>query len=97
MPKKTKKEKIIAAYRKRLKLLEEQQTFTSKPLAEEQPKKEEKITISQVQPDLTKEDMTISHYFRSDLKKSLILIGFIIALEIFLYFATIKHYLGFFS
>ncbi len=90
MPKKTKKEKIIAAYRKRLKLLEEQQiepqTF---------PKKEEEIVISEVKPDLTKEDQTISHYFKSDLKKSLILIGFIIALEIFLYFATIKHYLGF--
>jgi hypothetical protein len=41
MPKKTKKEKILAEYRKKLKLLKESPVFTPKP--QPSAKKEEKI------------------------------------------------------
>jgi hypothetical protein len=91
MPKKTKKEKILAEYRKKLKLLKESPVFTPKP----QPtaKKEEKIlpqsSISPQTKKLNKEDNFISSYFVNDLKKNLLISFLLIALEIFLYFAKV--------
>jgi hypothetical protein len=91
MPKKTKKEKILAEYRKKLKLLKESPVFTPKP----QPtaKKEEKILpqspISPQTKKLNKEDNFISSYFVNDLKKSFLISFLLIALEIFLYFAKL--------
>jgi hypothetical protein len=93
MPKKTKKEKILAEYRKKLKLLKESPVFTPKP----QPtaKKEEKILPqSSISPQTKKlnkdkEDNFISSYFVNDLKKSLLISFLLIALEIFLYFAKL--------
>jgi hypothetical protein len=91
MPKKTKKEKILAEYRKKLKLLKESPFFTPKP----QPtaKKEEKILpqspISPQTKKLNKENNLISSYFVNDLKKSLLISFLLIALEIFLYFAKL--------
>jgi hypothetical protein len=91
MPKKTKKEKILAEYRRKLKLLKESTVFTPKP----QPtaKKEEKISpqspISPQTKKLNKEDNFISSYFVNDLKKSFLISFLLIALEIFLYFAKL--------
>lgn len=95
MPKKTKKEKIIALYRKKLKLLKEIQPTISlnqtKKNEEKNPpttiinKPKLKITLEQNQ---NKEEKT-SDFFLKDLKKSLILTGLMIALEIFIYFVRI--------
>jgi hypothetical protein len=82
MPKKTKKEKILAMYHKKLRMLENQQAFTSpvklktpNPIIQAPTVKEEKIEIPE------------SKYFFSDLKKSLLLIVLIIGVEVALYFA----------
>lgn len=80
MPRKTKKEKIIAFYRRKLKLLGE----TKEPL----PFKEE------ARPAQTPTEIT-APYFLSDLQKSLLLAAVVIALEISLYFVTISNYLKF--
>ena len=91
MPKKTKKEKILAEYRKKLKLLKEIPVFT--PKQQTTAKKEEKILpqspISPQTKKLNKEDNFISSYFVNDLKKSLLISFLLIALEIFLYFAKL--------
>lgn len=93
MPKKTKKEKIIAEYRKKLKLLQLSNTHQlsssppisvdRKPTASPAPAKQMYVS--------SQEDQVISHYFTQDLKKSLLLIGGIIALEILLYFVSINN------
>ncbi len=88
MPKKTRKEKILALYRKKLRLLERP---TPVPMAEPKPK----IKVTNDNMELSDEEKQITHYFSVDLKKSLILIAIVITLEISLYFATIKHYLKF--
>lgn len=91
MSKKTKKEKILAAYRKKLRLLEELNkqstplTVRSTPSSTFEIKKQNKKTskIKQYQLDSSPK------YFFLDLKKSLILIVIIIALEIGLYFVKL--------
>lgn len=97
MPKKTKKEKIIAEYRKKLQLLKSNQMqnpivtpiTSSKPSIsipmKEQPKKQPIVD--------TQEDSLITSYFKKDFKKSLFLIAIVITLEFSLYFATINNYL----
>ena len=91
MPKKTKKEKILAEYRKKLKLLKEIPVFT--PKQQTTAKKEEKIlpqsSISHQTKKLNKEDNFIFSYFLNDLKKSFLISFLLIALEIFLYFAKL--------
>lgn len=89
MPHKTKKEKIIAEYRRRLQLLQKSQPTISKEsasIASPQPFIEKKQKIVE-----TEEDSLISSYFKKDFKKSLLLIAIIITLEISLYFATINN------
>lgn len=94
MPKKTKKEKIIATYRRKLKLIQNQQINI--PI-----KQDNEISIPipnaviEKKQSLSEDEQLITLFFFKDLKKSLILIIFIIALEFFLYFATIKQYLKF--
>lgn len=86
MAKKTRKEKIIAQYRRRLQLLETKtDNKVSLPVAEKPV--ETKQVISQP-IDLSEDDQTTKKYFISDFKKSLIIIVTVIALEIGLYFAT---------
>lgn len=88
MPKKTKKQKIIAQYHRKLKLLENQPSpvFSQEKKVVEKPKKEElERTIA---PEPVK-----NNYFLADFKKSLFLTAAIITLEILFYFATIKNYL----
>ncbi len=93
MPKKTKKEKIIALYRRKLKLLEvtEQSPSIKKQLPSQDilitstAKKESKTTIDTEKNN----ENQIASFFLSDLKKSLILTGLVITLEILLYFVRI--------
>ncbi|MFA6533369.1 MAG: hypothetical protein WCT22_05250 [Patescibacteria group bacterium] len=85
MPKKTKKEKLLALYHKKLRLLENRHTTVSpvqaKVVFEEQiPVIENKIKTAVNEPP---------QYFFSDLKKSLLLIVLILGLEISLYFARL--------
>lgn len=102
MPKKTKKQKIIAAYRNRLQQLQaskliEKTIINSKNLTERIEDNEvltPKININYVISSPTGSDKITSQYFFSDLKKSLLIIVFIIALEFVLYFATINNYLS---
>ena len=99
MPKKTKKQKIIAAYRNRLHQLQATQTDikisnvnnnTIKPELKILPK----VNVKTISPVEMITDKITTKYFFSDLKKSLIIIVLIIALEFVLYFATINNYLS---
>ncbi len=90
MPQKTKKEKIIAEYRRRLQILQEHRVTVQKS---------EPTTLSSqskpVLPEMAmqpKDDSLIVSYFKNDFKKSLYLIAAVIALEILLYFASINNY-----
>ena len=88
MAKKTRKEKIIAQYRRKLQLLETRPDYK---ISTTVPVVDKPVEIKQVvfQPaDLSEDDKTIKKYFISDFKKSLIIIVTVIALEIGIYFAT---------
>ncbi len=96
MPKKTKKQKIIAEYRKKIKLLA--QTVSSPLSSSEQKPQSNETKTKLVSPGKkietgTAEDEIIKNYFIQDFKKSFIVIFLIIALEIILYFVSIKNYL----
>ncbi len=83
MPKKTKKEKLLASYHKKLRLLENRQTIAS-PI-------QEKVVVKEQIPIIDRKvEMVINEppqYFFSDLKKSLLLIVLILGLEVSLYFS----------
>lgn len=89
MPKRTKKEKILALYRKRLKLIESQSV---KP----QPSPSQ-ITVQIPVSGLTEkhkeeslpDDSPVRKYFMKDLKKSLLIITGIFALEFAIYFVKL--------
>ena len=89
MAKKTRKEKIIAQYRRKLQLLETRsENIISPPVvANKQHIEAKQIMSSSV--SLSDEDQVTKKYFISDFKKSLIIIVLVIALEIGLYFVTI--------
>ena len=74
MPKKTKKEKILAMYHKKLRMLEDKQIKTP-------------IIISE--PTVINEIKKSNQYFFSDLKKSLLLIVLILGIEVSLYAAKL--------
>ena len=86
MAKKTRKEKIIAQYRRKLQLLETRSDNRISPPVIDEPV-ETKQVISKTF-DLSEDDQMTKKYFISDFKKSLIIIVTVIALEIGLYFAT---------
>ena len=93
MPKKTKKEKMLARYHKKLRLLENRQTVSSPIQAKiineaSMPPAESKVKTLINEP-LIQELKNFNQYFFSDLKKSLLLITLIIGLEISLYFAKL--------
>lgn len=91
MPKKTKKEKIIAEYRNKLRILHSaQSTIPEKIPYSALPERSDKEHYV-----LSEQDKTTAAFFMADFKKSLFLILGIIALEIILYFATINNYLKF--
>ena len=82
MSKKTRKEKILAEYRKRLKI------FSMVPATEAEPnKKDYQQSINQESPV----DKTRNRFFLQDLRKSLIVISLIITLEIALYFVRMNR------
>lgn len=87
MPKKTRKEKIIAQYRKKIKLLDQQNNYSliEKKSLEKQPD----IKKIEENNNLNKNNSSDNKYFFNDLKKSLIITFLIIALEISLYFANL--------
>ncbi len=84
MPKKTKKEKLLALYHRKIRLLENRHvgSLASTP----------SLSFSPTSTPISKQEIKnfpINQYFFSDLKKSLILISLIIGLEISLYFAKL--------
>lgn len=85
MPKKTKKEKVLAMYRKKLRLLENVEVPTSSVQI--------KTAVSIPAPTLIKDESVISEpvgrYFFSDLKKSLLLTIIILGILVSLYFANL--------
>ncbi|MDO9027676.1 MAG: hypothetical protein Q7U68_02290 [Candidatus Roizmanbacteria bacterium] len=82
MPKKTKKEKLLALYHKKIRLLESKQTTTPATV----PTTPSPAPMPIIEQET--KNVSINRYFFSDLKKSLILITLIIGLEISLYFVT---------
>ncbi|MFH0979349.1 MAG: hypothetical protein V1803_00130 [Candidatus Roizmanbacteria bacterium] len=85
MPKKTKKEKLLAVYRKKLRLLEQ----TSKQPLTKVPEPTSLLTSETVSKTIVNEQAIAPKYFFTDLRKSLILVVIIIALEIGLYFVKL--------
>ena len=77
MPKKTKREKILASYHKKLRLLENRQAITSP------------VQIKNINTPVPIIIEPVNQYFFSDLKKSLLLITLIIGVEVGLYFAKL--------
>jgi hypothetical protein len=97
MPKKTKKEKILAEYRKKIKFLKKQLEIKDYPKISTPKipfKQEEKKIYDNIQSNPSKTikenyNSLIRHYFFNDLKFSFLLSFLLIALEIFLYFAKL--------
>ncbi len=98
MSKKTKKQKIIASYRNKLRLLEsqkrdyelKQEIKEEKEEKQNLPKKEKDKIIKDIQ-----KDNTYSNYFKTDFKKSLIITILILGFEIGLYTAAINNFVPF--
>ncbi|PIP14782.1 hypothetical protein COW98_05225 [Candidatus Roizmanbacteria bacterium CG22_combo_CG10-13_8_21_14_all_35_9] len=82
MPKKTKKEKILAEYRKKIKQLNQSLVVPAPQI------KIPTIIKSRLNDQSTNDNKLLTYFFQ-DFKKSLFIIGFIIALEIGLYFAKL--------
>lgn len=76
MPKKTKKEKLLAMYHKKLRLLEKKDITASAV--------QTKVAVSN--KIMTDENKPVNQYFYSDLKKSILLIILILGIEVSLYF-----------
>ena len=87
MSRKTREEKKIAAYRKRLKLLQQINQPESIDQSEKVAKPATPLT------EKTSEIEVKQDFFIKDLKKSLSIIFLIITLEFVIYCATIKDYL----
>ena len=91
MTKKTKEEKKIADYRRKLKFLHqstETEITDGAKQADVISKSEAKVKTSDFTGNQSKRE-----FFIKDLKKSLLIIFLIITLEIVIYFARIKDYL----
>ncbi len=87
MPKRTRREKVLAKER-RLKLLQESQTYVSESAPVKQITQTEIKTVDKTSHPSTAGDK-VRTYFISDFKRSLFFISIIIALEIAVYFGTI--------
>lgn len=102
MPQKTRKEKQAAELHKKLKFLNDQKrsvTITLPPSVSELEKKivtQAQPTVDRVVPHSDESLFPLRTYFFIDLKKSLLFIAAIVALEISLYYASINHYLPMF-
>lgn len=101
MTKKTKKEKIIAQYRRKMKLLsqmvnrQEDLLIKQKDLITEKkdgPKKSTNFSnINQIEKKKEIFDYNLMNFFKEDFKKSSLISFFIIALEFLIYFAILKN------
>lgn len=98
MPKKTKKEKIIAKYRRKYRLIKQQINHSPNKFKQEKEKPstpeiiEKKPSLKTPSSDLKiNEDSLIKQFFIKDLKKTLLLTGLIISIEVFLYFVNIGY------
>lgn len=89
MPKKTRQEKIISAYRKRIKELQQSPTSFSHTI-QTPPPQVKKAEINKKAID-TSGDTALRKFFFQDLIKSVFFIAFIIGLEIVLYFVSMKR------
>jgi hypothetical protein len=83
MPKKTKKEKLLAMYHKKLRLLEKKDVLTSSVQTRV---KETTPTFSVSSKTKAVENEPVNQFFYSDLKKSILLIILILGIEVSLYF-----------
>lgn len=100
MTKKTKKEKIIAQYRRKMKLLsqminrQENLLIKQKELSPEKKDDQKKITnvnINQIKRKDEIFDYNLISFFKEDFKKSSLISFFIIALEFLIYFVMMKN------
>ncbi len=89
MPKKTKNQKIIAAYRKKL-LLFKSNSSNLKP--EKSITSQNAKIINEQKISIRNKEIVLDKYFTKDLLKSFLLISFIISFELVLYFVSIKGY-----
>jgi len=85
MTRKTKEEKKIAAYRKKLQFL---QAMTKSKIVEEPKKVDQPLNVKAIEAI---ESQSKPAHFLKDLKKSFVLIFFIITLEIIIYFVSINR------
>ena len=92
MPKKTRKEKIRAKHHRHVFKTTSVETESTHTVVEKKSLESESITAPTFQ--LTAEEKSITQYFKTDLRKSLIIIASIFALEFFFYFATMNNYLA---
>jgi len=99
MPKKTKKEKIISEYRKRIRLLQQysspESTQTLSPTVSEVKKPANNHQQTTVEIHVDEKELQLKTFFFKDLKRSALFISLIIALEIIIYFGTISNYFKF--
>ena len=87
MPKKTKKQKILANLHRQKQLFKQASMMIQKsPL---KVKTKNKTIEEDYQKGLNNQDALLKKYFIGDIKKSLIIIIFVIALEIVFYFANL--------
>ena len=91
MSRKTKKEKIIADYRKRLKLLSQDQKSPVVIENKEIQPNQKKIARQDKQNMPSSSDGGKNKFFIKDFRKSIFIICLIITLEIVLYFVTINR------
>ncbi|MFA6080984.1 MAG: hypothetical protein WC741_01075 [Patescibacteria group bacterium] len=87
MPKKTKKEKLLALYHKKIRLLENRQMAVSP--VQEKVIIEDRTSVPVIENKIKTTINDPPQYFFSDLKKSLLLIVLILGLEVSLYFARL--------
>lgn len=90
MPKKTKKEKLLATYHRKIRLLKSEHVDASAtPPISLSPAPKPIVNPPNQRVNQEINILPINQYFFSDLKKSSILITLIIGFEIFLYFAKL--------
>ena len=89
MPKKTKKQKIMAEYRKKIQTLQIDKNI---PIEKKQFITEVKNeNNNKIKYSLSEQDKIVATHTLSDLKKTLIITSIILLLEFFIFFANLKH------
>ena len=90
MPKKTRKEKLLARYHNKIRSLEDKNIVKPQAQVAELPQEDLKVKIVTSKDSIDAEKYKASNkYFFSDLRKSLFLIALILSLEVSLYFAKL--------